>query len=109
MKQLFMCYSLKQSSQWLHVKILPMCVSTVTLSCQLSSPLHPPLSILFSLHPLLSPSSSLSILFSLHPLLSPSSSPPLSLLLLLLSLSSFFSSSLFSSSLFSSSSLLSLL
>ena len=34
-----MCYTLTQRSQWLHVKILPMCVSTRTLSGQLSSPL----------------------------------------------------------------------
>ena len=53
---------LKQRSQLLHVKILPVCVSTVTLSCHLSSlhPLNlvPPLSFL-SLLPLPSPMSAL--------------------------------------------------
>ena len=41
-----MCYTLTQRSQWLHVKILPMCVSTVTLSPHLFS--SSPLSLLSS-------------------------------------------------------------
>ena len=79
-------YTLTQRSQWLYVKILPICVSTVTLSCQLSSPLFS------SLHPLLlsSPSSPHHPLISspLYPIsslssssfLSPLSPPPLSYL-----------------------------
>ena len=55
-----MCSTLAQKSQWPHVKMPLMCVSTVTFSCQLSSPLHP--------HLLVCPLSFLSLLFLLFPI-----------------------------------------
>ena len=58
---------LQQSSQWLHLKIPPMCVSTVTLSGQLFSPLHPLLSLLLSLiSTLLSSSSRIVFIIVFH-------------------------------------------